>query len=94
MRQSYCIPISSYRPSSLDAYIFGYLEGILQTPLPSDNFLLNKMTACTNLVKFCERMRREFFPTKKISEYCNKEHFYPDIVVVINWILPVLIYNK
>ena len=55
-------------PSSLDVLMFGYLEVILQTPLPSNNSLYNKLTSCANLTKFCKRIRAEHYPDKKTSK--------------------------
>ena len=48
--------------------MFGYLEVILQTPLPSNNSLYSKLTSCANLTKFCKRVRAEHYPDKKTSK--------------------------
>lgn len=48
--------------------MFGFLEVILQTPLPSNNSLFNKLTSFANLSKFCKRIRADHFPDKKTSK--------------------------
>jgi metaxin len=53
-------------PSSLDALVFGYLEVMLQTPLPSSNLLYLHLHSCSNLLHFCSRVRAKAFPDKKL----------------------------
>lgn len=56
-----------YSPTSLDAMVFGYLEVILQSPLPATNSLHQHLYTNTNLIQFCTRIRSKAFPDKKIS---------------------------
>ena len=55
-------------PSSLDALVFGYLEVILQCPLPATNTLHTHLLSCPNLLQLCNRVRALAFPDKKLSE--------------------------
>ena len=52
----------------MDALVFGYLEVVLQCPLPSNNILYCQLYSAVNLVRFCERIRRRCFPDVKLSE--------------------------
>ena len=62
-----------HRPTSADALIFGYLEVIGQYQLPGDHQLQLKLSTLQNLCQFCNRMREQFYPEMKKSEftYCN-----------------------
>lgn len=55
------------RPSSLDAVLYGYLEVVLQSPLPSGNSLQTRLHSHTNLQRYCEALRRKHFPAMKTS---------------------------
>jgi metaxin len=55
-------------PTSLDAIVYGYLEVILQNPLPATNSLHRHLHSCTNLLQFCNRVRAKAFPDKRLSQ--------------------------
>lgn len=61
-------------PSSLDALVFGYLEVILQCPLPATNTLHTHLLSCPNLLQLCNRVRALAFPDKKLSESNRDYH--------------------
>lgn len=49
-----------YRPTELDALVFGHLFTLLTTPLP-DNRLATIVRSFGNLVKLCQVVERDFF---------------------------------
>lgn len=50
-----------FRPSSIDALIFGYLAPILKLPLPSDR-LQQHIMSCPNVVRFIESIISIYLP--------------------------------
>lgn len=50
-----------FRPSSLDALVFGYLAPLLKLPLPHDRLQLH-VAACPNLVRLVESIVSIYLP--------------------------------
>ena len=48
------------KPTTFDALVFSYLAPLLKAPLPSCA-LQNHLKACTNLVKFINRILQKYF---------------------------------
>ncbi len=48
-------------PTELDALVFGYLFTMITTPLPKTNQFGILVKQQANLVRFCQRLEREFF---------------------------------
>lgn len=63
-----CEGVPFCSPTSLDALVYGYLEVVLQSPLPATNSLYNQLHSCSNLVQFCSRIRAKAFPDKKLRQ--------------------------
>ena len=49
-----------FRPSELDALVFGHLFTLLTTPLP-DNRLAAIVKSYANIVQLCQLIEREYF---------------------------------
>lgn len=56
------------KPSSLDALVFGYLEVMAQCPSQTGNAVYDKLQSCSNLLEFCRRLRKDYFPLMKESK--------------------------
>ncbi|KAJ3010232.1 hypothetical protein HKX48_007515 [Thoreauomyces humboldtii] len=56
---------SDEKPSSIDASAFAHLSNILYVALPDDR-LRELLSTKANLVKYCERMRRDVFPERVV----------------------------
>jgi len=48
-------------PTELDALVFGYLFTMITTRLPNPHQMGNLVKHNSNLIKFCQRLEREFF---------------------------------
>jgi len=62
----------TYRPTSLDAVVYGHLYPLLKAPLGSSP-LHTHLKACRNLVMYCQRISNEYFPLSpegSISVHC------------------------
>ena len=49
-----------YRPTELDALVYGHLFSILTTPLP-DNRMAATIRNYKNLVELCKKIDKEYF---------------------------------
>ncbi|CAE1248533.1 MTX [Acanthosepion pharaonis] len=61
------------RPSSFDAFVFGYLAPIMKAPL-SNNQLQSHLLACPNLTHFCKRILKDYFPNDIYENEKKKEN--------------------
>ena len=65
-----------YRPTSLDAVVYGYLDNLIQYSLPGNNSLQGHVYCCDNLLQFCTRVRSRLYPDHKTG----KKSFYYFII--------------
>lgn len=52
-----------FRPTELDALVFGHLFAIITTPLLNNRFA-STIRAYDNLVQLCVRIERDFFQSR------------------------------
>ena len=60
--------LSSYRPSSLDALVFGAFAPLLKVPFPVP-LLRNHLKGCSNLWDLCQRILDRYFPLSQEGMY-------------------------
>jgi metaxin len=53
-------PLLHYRPTELDAQVFGHLFTILTTPLPNNRFA-SIVRGYPNLIELCKLVEKEYF---------------------------------
>uniref|UniRef100_A0A8C9IWL4 Metaxin 2 n=1 Tax=Piliocolobus tephrosceles TaxID=591936 RepID=A0A8C9IWL4_9PRIM len=60
LNATYVTPVSTFRPTELDALVFGHLYTILTTQLTNDE-LSEKVKNYSNLLAFCRRIEQHYF---------------------------------
>lgn len=66
-----------FRPTELDALVFGHIFTILTTPLPNSDLQHMIKNNFRPLVDFCDRIEQEFFRKwTRLVEYCKSNKYY------------------